>query len=216
VPTKKRRAPRPKKPPRRRTQEERSATTRALLLDATIDCLYDVGYTNTTTTEIAKRAGVSRGAQLHHFPTKLALVTTAVDHLFDRRQDEFRSTFAQLPHDADPIVAAIDMAWSMVNGKTFYAWLELLVAARTDSELKKRVAAIAERFDREGQRMFRELFALDAKTSELVLVACTLALATMEGLAAAKIAIGDHPHVTRTIELLKMIAPQIFGSLKKR
>ena len=49
-----------------RLQEERSAETRGRLLDATVACLHEFGYAGTTTTEIARRAGVSRGAQVHH------------------------------------------------------------------------------------------------------------------------------------------------------
>ena len=85
----------------RRTQDERSAHTRGLLLDATIDCLHERGYANTTTTVIAERAGVSRGAQLHHFPTKRELVTSAVEHLCFKRLEDFRASFAALPPDAD-------------------------------------------------------------------------------------------------------------------
>src|SRR3954466_10209016 len=83
----------------RRTQEERSASTRALLLDATIDCLIEVGYSATTTTVIAERAGVSRGAQLHHYPTKAELVAAAVEHLADRLGEELREEITQLPPD---------------------------------------------------------------------------------------------------------------------
>src|SRR5258706_14432846 len=66
---------------RRRTQAERRAGTRALLLEATVECLAERGYAGTTTTEVARRAGLSRGAQLHHFGTKTDLVTAAVEHL---------------------------------------------------------------------------------------------------------------------------------------
>lgn len=68
-------------PKRTRTQEERSAATRAALLDATVACLVDYGYASLTTTRVVERAGVSRGAQVHHFPTKAQLVTEAVRHL---------------------------------------------------------------------------------------------------------------------------------------
>src|SRR5436853_7131184 len=126
----------------RRTQEERSANTKARLLDATIDCLSDLGYARTTTTEIAERAGVSRGAQLHHFPTKAELVTTAVEHLFERRTEEFRKAFATLPANIDRTAAAVDLLWSMVSGPTFHAWLQLVVAARSDPDLRQTVSAI--------------------------------------------------------------------------
>ena len=57
-------------PAARRTQQQRSDETRAALLDATIICLHEVGYAGTSTTLVSERAGVSRGAQTHHFPTK--------------------------------------------------------------------------------------------------------------------------------------------------
>src|SRR5258705_10494928 len=102
--------------PVRRTQEQRSAATRARLLDATIACLDQLGYSRTTTTEIAERAGVSRGAQLHHFPTKAELVTTAVEHLFRRRDAEFRGPFRNPPGGPGPAAAARDPLWSMGCG----------------------------------------------------------------------------------------------------
>src|SRR5579863_6792507 len=71
-------------------QDARSNETQLRLLDATIACLHERGYANTTTTEIANRAGVSRGAQLHHFPHKNDLVVRALDHLFSLRIAEMR------------------------------------------------------------------------------------------------------------------------------
>ena len=62
---------------------------------ATIDCLVERGWAGTTTTEVAERAGVSRGAQLHHFPTRVALVTSAVRHLAEQWLAEFRSLEAR-------------------------------------------------------------------------------------------------------------------------
>jgi len=50
-------------------QDEKSAETRRRLLDAAILCVIERGYANTTGSEIAERAGLSRGAQLYHFPT---------------------------------------------------------------------------------------------------------------------------------------------------
>jgi AcrR family transcriptional regulator len=142
----------------RRTQEERSTETRRRVLDATIDCLWRYGYSRTTTTLIAEHAGVSRGAQLHHFPTKEELVISAVDHLFSVRIAEFKEAFAKLPPAADRQSAAIDLLWSMFTGSTFYAWLELTVASRTDKHLLEPVAKITERFGDNVVQTFRDLF----------------------------------------------------------
>jgi AcrR family transcriptional regulator len=82
--------PRPVRPPRR-TQAERRAATRTALLEATIECLIDYGYADLTTARVADLAGVSRGAQVHYFANKAALVAAAVDHLAQRRIEEFRT-----------------------------------------------------------------------------------------------------------------------------
>src|SRR5271154_3339903 len=133
-------ATQPRPQPRvRRTQRERSEAMRSRLLEATIDCLYEVGYSRTTTIEVAARAGVSRGAQLHHFPTKKRLVTIAVRHLLAKRVEEFREAFATLPEGADRYTAVIDILWEKTSNRAFYAWLELVVAARTDPSLRKTV-----------------------------------------------------------------------------
>lgn len=141
-----------------RRVQERSIATRAALLDAAIDTLVERGYAATTTIETARRAGVSRGAQLHHFPTKAELLATAVEHLFDRRLAEFREAFAAIDPQADRLDAALDLLWSMFQGPAFVAWTELWVAARTDPELARTVVAVERRFTAETRTMFGELF----------------------------------------------------------
>ncbi len=190
---------------RRRTQGERTAATRARLLDATIDCLSELGYANTTTTEIAKRAGLSRGAQLHHFPTKAELVTTAVDHLFARRTAEFRAAFATLP-TGNRTAAAIDLLWSMVSGPTFYAWLELLVAARTDADLEPTVSAMAQRFADTVQRTFHELFPDPTVRGPFFDIAPSFAFALLQGLALDRISVKNDSGLDASLELLKTLA----------
>ncbi len=167
----------------RRTQKERSEAMQQRLLDATIDCLYEVGYSRTTTIEVAARAGVSRGAQLHHFPTKKRLVLVAVRYLLDKRLEEFREAFAKLPEGADRHAAVIDILWEKTSNKAFYAWLELVVAARTDPSLRKTVVEIAEEFAQRIQAAFREFFASNRQHSSPFDVAPVFTFAVMQGLA---------------------------------
>lgn len=191
---------------RRRTQAERSASTRGQLLDATIACLHELGYAGTTTPEIAARAGVSRGAQLHHFPTKAELVIAAVEHLLDRRHEEFVRAIAGLPAGMERAAAAIDLLWSMVSGPLFHAWLELTVAARTDRELRARVVAVNERFVETVRRTFRDLFPPPPTRNPLHDVAPTFVFALMDGLALQKIISDDADEFTRVLEALKTLA----------
>ena len=135
-------------------QDERSAETRRRLLDATVACLFERGYAGTTTTEIANRAGVSRGAQLHHFPKKDELVVSALEHVFELRLREMSAAVAEPPSGSREhrIEVLIDAMWPMFKGPTFYAWLELVVASRTDPALSEAVRAASMRFG-EGFRV---------------------------------------------------------------
>ena len=156
---------------------------RSRLLEATIDCLYEVGYSRTTTIEVAARAGVSRGAQLHHFPTKKRLVTVAVRHLLTKRLEEFRDAFATLPQGSDKYSAVIDILWEKTSNRAFYAWLELVVAARTDASLRKTVVEIAEQFADQIQSTFREFFSSNRQHSSPFDIAPVFTFAVMQGLA---------------------------------
>ena len=120
----------------RRTQAERRASTRAALLQATIDCLIEVGYGGTTTNEVQRRAGVSRGALTHHFASKADLLLAAMDYLYDDFRASIRDAAATLPAGEERIRPAIRMFWDRFNGPLFLAAMELWVAARTDPELR--------------------------------------------------------------------------------
>jgi AcrR family transcriptional regulator len=190
----------------RRTQVQRRAATRARLLDATVDCLADLGYARTSTTEIVRRAGVSRGAQVHHFPTKADLVAAALDHVFERRNEEFRAAFADVPDDRNKAVAAIDLLWSMFDGSTFDAWLELAVAARTDPELRARLTAVMRRFHAGVAETFAELFPGPTVADPFHEVAPSFIFALLDGLALHRIADDDPQPVATVLDTAKALA----------
>jgi AcrR family transcriptional regulator len=142
----------------RLTQDEKTAETRRRLLDAAILCLIDRGYANTTTSEVAERAGLSRGAQLYHFPKKEELLTSAVEHLFGLMFGELREKVGLLTNENDRRAAAIDSLWEIANGRLATAWIELVVASRTDSYLRDSVRAVNDRMAEFIDRSFKELF----------------------------------------------------------
>ena len=126
--------------PTRRTQEQRSAETRARLLDATIECLVRYGYTGTTTPRVAEMAGVTRGAQVHHFGSKNDLVIAALQHLAAKRTAAVVGNVADLATTEDPIGEVLDLLWDLHQGPMFVAAVELWVAGRTDPALGREVA----------------------------------------------------------------------------
>lgn len=127
----------------RRTQEDRTAATQRALLQATIDCLVEYGYAGTTTRLVADRAGVSRGAQTHHYPTKRDLVVAAIDQLFADQAANFTDAFRQVPQSERTFGRAIDALWDIVSGPAYAATLEVIVAGRTDDELRAVIHGVA-------------------------------------------------------------------------
>ncbi|WP_104020511.1 TetR/AcrR family transcriptional regulator [Roseovarius nitratireducens] len=144
----------------RRTQTERSDRTRRLLHEATIALLMEVGYSNTTSLGIAKRAGVSRGAQTHHYPEKIDLIVAATEDMFDafaeglsKQATELRSGTLSL----DDFLARVWMR--MLEGDWFYASLEIIVAARGDEELRRRLQPAIFSLHSRFESIWRETFA---------------------------------------------------------
>lgn len=142
--------------PRRRTQAERRATTRAALLDATIDGLVEHGYTRLTVAQIAELAGVTRGAQAHYFATKAEMVVEALKRLTERLMADFHVAGPPPQGDPDQLVDdVLDTLWQVHKGPVFTAAVELWVAARTDPDLRQPLA----RFERELILGLREIVA---------------------------------------------------------
>lgn len=143
------------------SQAERSRTTQQRLLAATVDCLVESGWAGTTTTLVASRAGVSRGAQLHHYPTRTALVLAAVEHLADRRAAELRGEAASLPPGPDRIAATVQLLAGAFTSPLYAAALEVWVAARTDPDLRSALVGVEARIGRELHRLALDLLGAD-------------------------------------------------------
>ena len=166
---------------------------RARLLEATVDLLVERGFAGTSTTLVSERAGVSRGAQLHHFPTKNDLVVAAVEHLTERRGAELAAAFAEL--GARPVATVADrrtrlrttleMLGDHFASPVFAAALELWVAARTEPALLAAVAPLEQRVGRETHRLTVTVLGADeSQPGVRELVQATLDLVRGLGLAA--------------------------------
>ena len=128
----------------RRTQQERREKTRATLLEATLACLVEFGYAGTTTLEVERRAGVSRGARIHHFPTKAQLLSAAIDHLYEGLAGHYDSAFGQAgATDGARLRSGLRVLWSVYRRTGHVAALELSMASRTDEELRTRLQEVA-------------------------------------------------------------------------
>ena len=169
------------------TQAERTAVTTEKLLGATVSSLIERGYRGTSTPEVCRRAGVSRGAQLHHYPNKEALVAAAVEHLLSQRVSELQDRLANAPGGLLDLEDAAGFLWRVYTGDTFYAWLELVVASRTDEELRKIVAELDERLVVKAERMVQRFLLPYVDDTRQIRATTRLILAIFDGLAAHRI-----------------------------
>jgi AcrR family transcriptional regulator len=169
-------------PSPRRSQAERSAATRDALLDATIACLVEDGYANTTTSRVAERAGVSRGAHLHHFQTRQALLAGAMERLAERRGAELLAAAEDLPEGRERLGQGLDLLWASYANPLFQAALDLWSHARTDPDLRERLVPVERRLDRQTLAIARRLFPAIAGQPDFDRL-IELAVSTIRGLA---------------------------------
>jgi AcrR family transcriptional regulator len=166
-------------------QADRSRAMRARLLEATVELLVERGFAGTSTTLVSERAGVSRGAQLHHFPTKNDLVVAAVEHITELRGAELAQAVERLPRGRRRTRAVVEMLGDHFASPVFTAALELWVAARTDEALLAAVSPLEQRVGRETHRLtVTALGADESRAGVRELVQATLDLVRGLGLAA--------------------------------
>ena len=99
---------------------------------AVVSCLDEFGYAEASINRIQARAGVSRGALTHHFPTKQALVAETAMRLLQAALKPI-----QMPRGAAmPAEALLKESWrKVVNTPEGRAFVEIIVACRTDRAL---------------------------------------------------------------------------------
>jgi AcrR family transcriptional regulator len=191
----------------RRTNAERTAATRAKILEATADCLTELGYGQTSTTEVARRAGVSRGALLHNFPTRTELVVAAAGHVVDQRIEEVRALGSGLDAGGDRADAVIELLFAMSRSPTVEPFLEVVTAGRTDPELKPLVESLCARSYEAVSALFTELFPrpADPTLGPFYDAVPVLFMAITDGLVLQRITgFGTHHH-DAVLELTKLL-----------
>lgn len=171
----------------RRTNVERSAETRAALLEATVSCLVERGYSGTSTPEICRRAGVSRGAQLHHFPTKAELLVAAVEYVCACRVEEFHGLVVATGSPEQRVQVAFEQLARIASSPSLTAWVELGVAARTEPALQQRMRALSLRLEEDAEQALGALFGRPTAPRAAV----RLVLSLLDGLAVRGVLQGE-------------------------
>ena len=201
-----------------RTQQQRRDETRRALLDAAVESLIEVGFARTTTLEVQRRAGVSRGALLHHFPSKAELLVAAIAHLAEMRAIELKRLSSELPADrrtsdgkSARTDAVLGLLWQCFSGTFFQVAMELRTAARTDPELRP-VLASAERVLRDGiLAQARTLFGKEVADHPGLPRALDLTLQLMIGSAMSAVLHGGDKRLDELIDDWKVMFPTVLA-----
>ncbi len=130
---------------RKRAAQDRAEITKEKLLAATLSVILRDGWSGTSTLKVCQEAGVSNGAQTHHYPKKNDLLVAALK----RNRDALRArTEAQLKKQGKeklPLREHLELLdLTKQDEPYFYATLESLIAARTDETLRDDIRAIDE------------------------------------------------------------------------
>lgn len=147
-------------------QAEKGALLRSQVLDAAIDCLAQMPYSEISMEVIAKQAGVSRGGMQYHFPTRLDVLGATVEHLHRKRLEIFRNDLTSIDPDADAIDHIVDSHWRHLNEREFRAYQELILVARSEPRLAELLAASYSVFISKWHDISRELMGWDAQDPE--------------------------------------------------
>ena len=144
--------------PKRRSDRD-GAATRQRLLDAAVECLIELGVAGTTTLAVQRRAGTSRGALLHHFPTHADLLAASVTELVKRNEQAVTASRAGIAGLHDPLRTAINALAYAGRQPSYLAELELWAVSRTDRPLKQALMSAERAAKREIDRVSADLFA---------------------------------------------------------
>ncbi|MBS1124119.1 MAG: putative transcriptional regulator of the TetR family [Deltaproteobacteria bacterium] len=195
-----------------RTQQQRRDETRRALLDATVESLIEVGFARTTTLEVQRRADVSRGALLHHFPSKAELLVASVDHLAEMRAHQLKLLSAQLPEGGrNRTDAVLGLLWQCFSGTFFQVAMELRTAARTDPELRPVLAAAEKSLRERILAQARTLFGKEVSEHPGLERALDLTLQLMIGAAMSAVLHADDRRLDSLIDDWKALFPAVLA-----
>lgn len=196
---------------KRRTQAERSDSMRKRLLSATLESLAEEGYANSTLSSIVRRAGVSRGAQVHHYPSKDALILDAAGYLMRRAYRVLGEVILGIANEDDRLQALLDAAWKEIfDTRMFSAFFELLVTSQRDPGLAKALRTLNLSTIKTMEVPIAHYFEKRTSSSEDPLDMFKMLVLTFCGIAASAHMAPDRESVQQSLEVWwRLMAGQI-------
>jgi AcrR family transcriptional regulator len=127
------------KPRERRSNVDRSAATRRQILEATVRALDEFGYGAVTNHLVAELAGVSRGAMIHHFPTRQDLLAAVTEYAYGKMTEYRISELEKLQPGLPRFRGIINLAFETGGSPEGLAINEIRMGSRSDSDIAEAV-----------------------------------------------------------------------------
>lgn len=199
---------------RRGPHADRTATMRQRLIDAAVACLCRVGYAATTTQLVMDEAGVSRGAMLHHFPTKVDLMIAVSEYAAKAQDERVATTLQNVPQGMELFIALTDATWEAMCEPPALALIEIMIASRSDPALGERFPEVERRLE-EGQKegVWEQAQLLGIRDRGAIERMFRLHRAAMRGLAIEMTFTGERAPSNDAMELLNWYKRSLTGTL---
>ena len=191
-------------------RDDQREATRRKILDAAFDVLATGGYAALSTLAVQRAAGVSRGALLHHFPTRLELCQALIAELVRRNEEEVWRSMSKLSADLDPVSRAVRALYEAMSRPAFQAELGLWAAARTDPELREALRVAEFNAGRDLRRVVDAAFGPELVADPAYRVVADLTVALVHGLAVSGVLRTSDRAARRAIDHWAVLARQVF------
>jgi AcrR family transcriptional regulator len=165
--------------------------TRQQIVRTAVDLLVERGLAATTTVEVQRVGGFSRGALLHHFPTREAMLGATIRLLMEHNEAAVRQAEATVPPGLDRVERAIRVLCASMLRPAFVAELELWAAARTDPVLRDVLRREEKRARTDLYRVIGEVFGEDLVRAERYPLVASLTVQFLRGLAISDVLRGE-------------------------
>src|SRR6266702_6033333 len=201
---------------RRRTQAERTEETRTRILKAASELIRQRGYARFRTAEVATEAGVSRGAQLHHFPTKDALVVATLEYVFEQAQILSRRRATAVNRPRDLIEAVIEDAKEFFFSEHFMVAIDIVLSTSTDQAVRKKILDISRKARRPVEAAWAEALAASNVPPAVAADVVALTLGVVRGMALRTLWDNDQKWFDQLFRLWRQMIRDFLEAEQKR
>lgn len=166
----------------RRSQEERRRTTRAAILEATINRVCRLGASGAVMNDIAAEAGLTKGALQHHFADKSDLMATIVETGWGELVDTLRGISSIEGSVDERIDTVVERMWSAYMIPAIGAAVVIHLSAPRDERLAGRNGHLLRSTQDVLDAEWRRLFSGSGAPPESIHAARRLARSTLGGM----------------------------------